>query len=336
MPRTVEVAPDVSAAELLARVGLLSRQEIPGHLQLYVQQVDRAWPNVQRWANEEGGDAARLLAFQQLLVDIAARVLSHPVIAANRYLERFADGVTEAQARHECQQFSVFTIHLDVARAKAVANAPTLQHYQEQLYVLLNEKGVPFEKGYGDELTGVWTPESVHFAWIQKMAEGLGLTFDQIGKIWLAQPGTVALVETTMETYAGADASIARGAAFALNCWSTNMLWKPWIAGMEQLNESRSRPVNISYLYYHECEQEHRSQKTIDRLWNDFGQTWFDASRFLTGAERILTDGVQAYYVSQLETLPERDPSWPTQAVEERQLAPEELPRLTPASLPIG
>jgi len=336
MPPLVEVAPDASAAELLARVGILSRQEeVPPHLQRFVQQVDRVLPRVQQ-AAEEPGEAARPLAFQQLLVDAAARILSHPVIASNRYLERFADGVTEAQARHECQQFSVYTIHFDVARAKAIANAPTPELYRERLYVLLNEKGVPYEKGYGDELSGVWSPESVHFAWMQKMAEGLGLTFEEFGKIWRARPGTVALVETTMETYASADASIACGAAFALDCWSAGALWTSWIAGMEKLNATRSRPVNISYLYYHEGEQEHRSQVTLDRLWRDFRQPWFDADRFLAGAERMLTDGVQAYYVSQLESLPQRDPSWPAQAVAPRQLAPETLPRITATSVSVG
>ena len=36
--------------------------------------------------------------------------------------------------------------------------------------------------------------------------------------------------------------------------------------------------------------------------------------KFLAGAERMLNDGVQPYYESQLATLPEKDASWPTQA----------------------
>ena len=45
-------------------------------------------------------------------------------------------------------------------------------------------------------------------------------------------------------------------------------------------------------------------------------------------AEQILTDGVQAYYVSQLATLPEKDGTWPTMAYSPRRFDPASLPRL--------
>ena len=75
--------------------------------------------------------AERGREFQQLLIDVCAKVMCHPIVASNQYLRRFREGVTEAQARHECQQFSVFAINFDVAQAKLVANAPTKEAYEE-------------------------------------------------------------------------------------------------------------------------------------------------------------------------------------------------------------
>ena len=59
-----------------------------------------------------------------------------------------------------------------------------------------------------------------------------------------------------------------------------------------------------------------------------FSQPGFDHDRFFAGAERILTDGVQTYYESQLETLPDKDEKWPDQACGPRGFEPYSLPRL--------
>src|SRR6185369_5436602 len=117
---------------------------------------------------------------------------------------------------------------------------------------------------------------------------------------------------------ASTDQSTALGASFAIENWAANALWKPWIAGMRRLNATMARPVDIGYLTYHNLEEEHHSQATLDELLENFLEPWFDASRFLAGAERILTDGVEAYYASQLATLPDPDETWPDSAAAPR------------------
>ncbi|GIW80133.1 MAG: hypothetical protein KatS3mg105_1940 [Gemmatales bacterium] len=266
--------------------------------------------------------------FQQLLIDACARVLCHPIVASNNYLKRFAEGVTEAQARHECQQFSIFALQFDVAQAKLVSNAPTEEAYVERLQVLLNEKGIPYKDGFEGELTGKWSMDTVHFTWMRNMGRGLGLGFEDLGKVWLALPGTKAFVDATFNYYASTDPNIASGAAFAIENWAANYLWKPWIAGMEKFNAGRDKPVDLGYLKYHDLEEEHHSQATLDELLENFTEPWFDADKFLEGAENMLTDGVQAYYVSQLETLPDKDDTWPKRAFEPRQFDPASLPRI--------
>jgi hypothetical protein len=97
---------------------------------------------------------------------------------------------------------------------------------------------------------------------------------------------------------------------------------------MKKLNETLPQPVHLGYLTYHETEELHHSQATIDELFENFMEPFFDADEFLDGADRILTNGVQVYYESQLANMPDKDSSWPTRAVEPRAFDPAALPRL--------
>lgn len=332
MAAQVQVTLDQPMAEVFAAVGILANsKEIPPQLRLFVEQCDQAMEKVREMRGHDEMSAEQAAEFQQLLVDTAARVLCHPIVASNNYLERFSRGVTLAQARHELQQFSVFALQFDVAQAKLVANAPTLEAYHERLNVLLNEKGIPYQEGFEGELTGRWSPDTVHFSWLQRMAEDLGLPFEELGKSWLGNSGTMAFVDTTFRCYGSRDQNTALGASFGIENWAANNLWKPWIAGMRKFMQSAGRQYHIGYLTYHEAEEEHHAQATIDELLETFMEPWFDANAFLAGAEAVLTEGVQAYYESQLATVPEKDATWPARAWEPRKIDPARLPRVASA-----
>jgi hypothetical protein len=329
MNSTIQVSLDTPARNLLAAGGVIAdRRSPPPHLELYATQADQVLEKVRAMVDRGELSPHAANDFQQLLLDAAGRVLCHPIIADNKYLERFAQGVTFAQARHEIQQFSVFGLQFDVAQAKLVANARTPEAYYERLKVLLNEKGIPYTDGFEGELTGKWSPATVHFSWMQTTAAGLGLKFEDLGKTWIALPGTRTFVEATFETYASTDQNTALGASFAIENWAANALWTPWIAGMRKLNETLAKPVDLGYLVYHEAQEAHHSQATIEELFETFQEPWFDAEQFLAGAETILTEGVQAYYESQLATLPERDDTWPAAACGKRQFDRTAVPRV--------
>lgn len=328
MCASVHVASLPSAGELFASVGLMSGEQVPAHLELFVAQADRALSAVDALVESGAMDSSSAVDFAQLIVDAGARVLCHPIVASNRYLERFSRGVTLAQARHELQQFSVFAAQFDVAQAKLVANAPTAEAYTERLKVLLNEKGIPYQHGFEGELTGRWSMDTVHFTWLRHMAAGMGLNFEDLAKIWIGLPGTVAFVNATFNCYASTDQNTALGASFGIENWAANGLWKPWIAGMKRLNATLPKPIPLGYLTYHDSEEEHHSQATLDELLDNFREPWFEAEKFLAGAEQILTEGVQAYYVSQLATMPDKDATWPQTAFAPRTFDPAALPRV--------
>jgi hypothetical protein len=97
---------------------------------------------------------------------------------------------------------------------------------------------------------------------------------------------------------------------------------------MKKLNATLERPVDLGYLTYHEKQEEHHSQATIDELYETFLSPDFDHDTFFAGAETILSDGVQVYYESQLASLPDKDDTWPESATSPRRFDPEALPRL--------
>lgn len=321
MSIVVHVGLEATAQDLLQSCGLLPPDEpTPVRLKLFVEQADRVLDHA-RGAVDAGRMSPEAASdFQRLLAEVCDVVMFHPIVASNRYLERFSHGVSFQQARFELQQFSVFAHQFDVAQCKLVANAPTFESYRERLKVLLNEKGIPYKHGFDGELSGRWSMKTVHFTWLRNMAAGLNLGFADVGKTWLALPGTAAFVDSVFKYYASVDQNTALGASFGIENWAANNLWKPWIAGMQKLNAELDRPVNLGYLTYHDSEEEHHSQATLDELWENFRQPWFDPQRFLDGAHAILTSGVQVYYESQLAHLPEKDGSWPDRAFEPRRI----------------
>jgi pyrroloquinoline quinone (PQQ) biosynthesis protein C len=305
---------ETKTEELLTSEGIVKDGVIPDHLALYIAQADRALDKVIELVGEGRLTEERGHDFQELLVDSCKTVICHPIVSNNQYLARFAEGVSFEQAQHEVQQFSVFAMQFNVAQAQLIANAPSLQAYDERLKLLLNEEGVPYAHGFEGELSGKWKRETNHFTWLRNMASGLGLEFEDMGKIWLALPGTKKFIEATLNYYASTEQSTCSGASFGIENWAANGLWKPWISGMNKLNESRDKPINIGYLTYHDKEEQHHSQATIDELLENFLEPWFDSGKFLTGAEAILNEGIQPYYESQLSTCPDKDATWPAAA----------------------
>ena len=315
MSQVAHLPLDTTAHDLFAHAGVLRKSDgVPGHLVLFIKQAEEVLERVR--ADVRGGEMLdeKASAFQQLLVDACRRILCHPIVASNHYLERFGQGVTASQARHELQQFSVFAAQFNAAQAQLVANAPTLESYHERLNVLLNEEGIPYEDGFEGALTGKWNMQTVHFTWLRNMGRGLDLDFADLGKIWLASPGTKAFVDSVFKYYASTDQNTALGASFGIENWAANYLWEPWIAGMKKLNAGLEKPVDLGYLTYHDLEEKHHSQATLDELLENFREPFFDADRFLEAGVAILSEGVQPYYESQLATLPDKDATWPAAA----------------------
>lgn len=293
-------------------VAVMPNEHLGDPLSLFSTQTEIVLARLKQWVDDGRMTEEDARAFRDILQKLRIQVIGHPIVSNNIYLKRFAEGVTYPQARHELQQFSIFAHRFDIAQGQLVVEAPTLEAYWERLHILLNEKGCAYKHGFEGDLAGTWNPKHVHFGWLLNMAEGLGLDFTQVGKISLATAGTRAFVDATFKYYASPDPNVQAGASMAIENWAANFLWTPWLSGMRKLNATLTEKVNLGYLAYHEQEEQHHSQATIDELLENFLHDWFDADTFLQSATAILNEGVLPYYVSQLATLPDKDGTgWP-------------------------
>lgn len=289
---------------------------VPPHLQLFSKQAARVLTKAMHLYHDGDMNFQNVLEFNELIADVKERVINHPIIRNNLYLERFSQGVTKEQAAHEVQQFSVFARQFNAAQAHLIANSKTETQYNERKKLLMNEHGCPYKEGFEGELRGDYLPSADHQMWLKKTARGLGLGFSDLGHMGVAKNGAKAFVTATFNNYANPDPNISAGAAFTIENWAANKLWKPWIAGMEKLNDTLNDKVHLGYMKYHDKEEEHHSQATLDELLDNFVQPWFNKEKFLEGAERMLNEGIRPYYENQLETLPQRDASWSKMACE--------------------
>jgi hypothetical protein len=291
---------------------------IPAHLQLFSKQAMKVMS--QAMDAYQVGDMSfqKVLEFNELIADAKERVINHPIIRNNLYLARFEQGVTKEQAAHEVQQFSVFARQFNVAQAQLAAESETVEAYNERTNILRNEIGCPYAEGFEGELSGKYLPGADHQMWLKRTAEGLGLGFADLGRKKIAQAGAKAFATATFNYYAHEEPNLAAGAAFAIENWAANYLWKPWIAGMNKLNETlpENEKIHLGYMTYHDKEEEHHSQATLDELLDNFTQPWFNKEKFLEGAERMLNEGIRPYYEHQLATLPQKDATWSKVACE--------------------
>lgn len=309
----------VDSYNLFAQNGIFDAdQPVPEHLKLYIEQCDDVMEKVK--VNVAKGDMSleKAVGFQSFLVEIGREVLNHPIIAKNAYLERFRQGVTLAQARHELQQFSVFAFQFNVSIAKMIANADSEAEWEAYTTILANEMGAPFAQGFDGELKGTFDiRKHNHHTWLKNDGKKLGLSFKDLGSLAVAYRGTKAFVNAVDRYYTSADRNVRGGAAFAIENWAAAKFWPLWLEGVTKMNKSLPREdrVGTSYIKYHDIEERHHSKETIDELLDAYLEDGFNAETYLSSAVAMLNEGVQPYYTSQLANAPDKDASWPNSIV---------------------
>lgn len=291
---------------------------IPEHLNLFIEQCDDVMDKVRAKVEKGEMSLEKATGFQSFLVKIGNNVMNHPIIAKNAYLERFRDGVTPAQARNELQQFSVFAFQFNVSLAKMIANADSQEEWETYTTILANEMGAPFAQGFDGELKGTFNIQKHnHHTWLMDNAKDLGLTFKEIGGLNVAHSGTKAFVEAIDRYYTSNDRNVRGGAAFAIENWAAAKFWPLWLEGVTIMNKGlpKAERAGLSYIKYHDIEERHHSKETIDELLEAYMEDGFEPNTYLSSAVKMLDEGVQAYYTSQLDNMPDKDDSWPDSIV---------------------
>jgi hypothetical protein len=260
--------------------------------------------------------------FHEFLHDVDHYLLQHPVVTDNAYTRWFQQGrATDEELRHFVRQFSVFSNQFLVAALLRVINAPTLQQARSAKEILLNELGVIYRRTSpeaggpatvteeardreGDpELVstegtvdgGLFRFRAAHFEWLLAVAEGLGLTFDDIGRRKQGRPATLHFCDELTRLYGNEDSQIAEGASFAVENWAAAGFWQELEDGLLKIKQSRHPRLPIAFFTWHNRVEAQHAGHTMEELETVFFDPHFNHDKFFIGGHEVL-DAIATFW----------------------------------------
>jgi len=260
--------------------------------------------------------------FRHFLDEVDRDLMHHRVITDNAYTRWFRHGeATDAELRHFIKQFSVFSNQFLVAALLREINAPSIEQARAAKEILLNELGVIYRKPgqqtgarnglsedqkdregdpelVGTEGTvdgGTFRFRAAHFEWLCGVAEGVGLTFRDIGKRRHGRPSTLHFCDELARLYGNEDAQIAEGASFAVENWAAAGFWQELEDGLGQLKATRLPQLRLAFFTWHNRVEGQHAGHTMEELEEVYFSPAFDREKFLQGGRAIL-DAVAAFW----------------------------------------
>jgi pyrroloquinoline quinone (PQQ) biosynthesis protein C len=266
---------------------------------------------------EPGYTAERGRAFLDFRLRLDSELFNHRVITANRYTRWFSKGAqTEAQIRAFVVQFSVFSNQFLIAQLNKVINADSLDGMRASKEILANELGVTFRKPGESRSThgtrparfdpdrvgtegsvqgGVFHFEAGHFEWLWKIAQHLGLRFDEIGHRRHGTPSTLHFCDELIRLYGGDNYEVSQAASFAVENWAAAGFWKELIAGFKSYNEKHATRIPAGFFVWHDRVEAQHARHTQEELEEYYFQTALNEDNFIRYGNEML-DGVAAFW----------------------------------------
>jgi pyrroloquinoline quinone (PQQ) biosynthesis protein C len=252
--------------------------------------------------------------FQDFLFQVDRVLLHHRIILNNAYTKWFQEGkATDEQLRHFIKQFSVFSNQFLIAALLKEINAPTLQQSRASREILLNELGVIYRKPEqaiasptvteadkdreGDpELVntegtidgGICRFRAAHFEWLVGVAEGLGLSYEDIGKRKHGRPTTLHFCDELIRLYGNDDPHIAEGASFAVENWAAAGFWQELEDGLTRIKQTRHPNLRLAFFTWHNRVEAQHAGHTLEELEEVYFKLNFDRAKFMQGGHEIL------------------------------------------------
>jgi pyrroloquinoline quinone (PQQ) biosynthesis protein C len=143
---------------------------------------------------------------------------------------------------------------------------------------------------------GVFHFRAAHFEWLLRIAEALGLTFDEVGKRQHGSRSTLFFCDELLRLYGSEDPIAAEGASFAVEHWAAAGFWKELIQGLERYRARTGEHFSIAFFTWHDRLEDQHAGHTEDELAEAFRRPGFDEDRFLSAGREML-DGVQAFWL---------------------------------------
>jgi hypothetical protein len=239
---------------------------------------------------------------------LKAEVLSHPVIVANPYTAWFEHGEASLeQARAFLVQFSVFSNEFLVAQLKKMLNADTVEAMRESKEILANEIGVGFradasaddaELGSlsGSIEGGTFRFRAAHFELLVRMARGLGLHFEELGKRRFGSESTLFFCDELVRLYGHENYAVAAAASWAVENWAAAGFWDQLVLGWERFRErTRLYRLNIGFFTWHARLEANHARHTWDELLDWYATHEVDEDAFVASANKML-DAVNVFW----------------------------------------
>jgi hypothetical protein len=253
--------------------------------------------------------------FQDFLGEVDREFLQHRIITSNAYTHWFSEGkATDEELRHFIKQFSVFSNQFLIAALLKAINSPTLQQSRATREILLNELGVIYRKsGQSDgnkvaqtdedkdregdpELVsiegtvdgGICRFKAAHFEWLIGVAEGLGLSYADIGKRKHGSPTTLHFCDELIRLYGSDNSHTAEGASFAVENWAAAGFWQELEDGLMGIKQTRHPHLHLAFFTWHNRVEGQHAGHTLEELEEVYFNPDFDRVKFMQGGKEIL------------------------------------------------
>lgn len=161
---------------------------------------------------------------------------------------------------------------------------------------------------------GTFRFRAAHFEWLCKVAEGVGMSFDDIGKRVHGRPSTLFFCDELIRLYGSEDGPLAEGASFAVENWAAAGFWQDLEDGLLILQRQRLPQLRLAFFTWHNRVEGQHAAHTMEELEEVYFSPDFDRVRFLKGGREIL-EAVAAFWDG-LEDDRLHHPNWlpPTKA----------------------
>jgi hypothetical protein len=260
--------------------------------------------------------ARRSLEFQ---ARIDRELLKHPIITDNAYTAWFEHGKqSHEQIMSFIVQFSVFSNQFLVAQLQKTLNADTLEGMRASKEILANEIGVVFnspdkskdktqavdsEHRADPELVstqgsvdgGVFRFRAAHFEWLLRIAQKLGLEFEDMGRRIHGTKSTLFFCDELIRLYGSEDYMTSQAASYAVENWAAAGFWDELVAGFVKYNDRIDAPLPLAFFTWHaRIEGQHaaHTQEELEELYFDRD---VDEDAFIETGNEML-EGVAAFW----------------------------------------
>lgn len=268
-------------------------------------------------AGEKGYSIDKARRFLQFQTRINEELLKHRVITDNRYTAWFQLGQqSREQIRAFIVEFSVFSNQFLVAQLQKMINADSLEGMRASKEILANEIGVVFKSGRkqsaasadpdkeGDpELVstegtvdgGVFLFRAAHFEWLLRIAEKIGLKFEDVGRRAHGSPSTLFYCDELIGLYGSEDYMVSQAASYAVENWAAAGFWDELIDGFTKYNKRTGADLPLAFFTWHSRIEGQHAQHTQEELEELYFERNMDEDAFISNGNAML-EGVAAFW----------------------------------------